>query len=202
MLQIAVSKNITSGLNCCQTIEVTGGEVTIANQWTRVGTFNLHSEHGGRAIYLQDNGQNYIYFLGGYIDGYNWWYINDVLGENMGGCINYDKNALCPDQISTVWDTYAWTGEWSAINDWFPDPELKIRCVSSEPTTTTKRTSTTTKSTTRGPEKESCTWGSFCEGCSVTSSVDGVTYCCATNCNSGGINVSQDADGIDCYCYH
>ena len=28
-----------------------------------------------------------------------------------------------------VWDTYAWCGEWAEIDDWYPDPELKIRCV-------------------------------------------------------------------------
>ena len=34
------------------------------NQWTRLGDYKLTGESDdGRAIYTQDNGQNYIYFL-------------------------------------------------------------------------------------------------------------------------------------------
>ena len=37
--------------------------VFIYFQWTRLGTFHLDGEHGGRAIYRQDNNDNYLYFL-------------------------------------------------------------------------------------------------------------------------------------------
>ena len=47
-----------------------------------------------------------------------------------------------------VWDTYAWTGDWSEINDWYPDPELKVRCVSGENTTPQIKTTPQQKTTT------------------------------------------------------
>merc|ERR1711976_523693 len=123
--------------------------------------------------------------IGAWIPGYNWWYVNDNLGQNMGGLINMDKDAICPDQITVTWEAYAWTGEWEDVNDWVPDPDLKITCVNKDDTTPQQEKTTTSA-------KESCTWGSFCDGCSVTSTVDGVTYCCANNCNSGGININHD----------
>jgi len=201
----AQEKDVT-GVNCCSEIRVEGGQASVDNQWTRLGVYRLTGEEGGRAVYTQDNGQNYIYFLGSWIPGYDWWYINGILGENMGGMLNHDKTVNCPDQITMVWDVYVWTGEWASINDWYPDPELTITCTNGETTAPPFPTTTTTRPpppTTTSGDREVCTWGSWCDGCDVTASSNGETYCCANECNTGGIHIDVGANGnVDCFCYH
>jgi len=189
---------------CCSAIEITSpeGSVTQVNQWNRLGKFYLDGEEGGRPIYKQDNSQNYLYFLGGWIPGYNWWYVNGNLGENMGGLINMDAGAACPDEITVDWKAYAWTGEWEDISDWVADPDLKITCISDAETTTTSTTHAPPPVTTTSSDHESCTWGSWCDDCQITSVVNGVTYCCATDCNSGGISTNTNNGNVECYCYH
>ena len=91
------------------------------------------------------------------------------------------------------------------INDWDEDPYLKVTCGGQPDTTkstTTRRTTTTatTRSPTPGPEP--CTWGQACDGCDVTTSAGGVTFCCATQCDWGEIWVWDENGVTQCACSH
>merc|ERR1712080_194083 len=49
------------------------------------------------------------------------------------------------------------------------------------------------------PDAESCTWGAACDGCNVWSEVNGVRYCCATNCDSGSLDVHSENGEVICW---
>lgn len=86
----------------------------------------------------------------------------------MGGIINMESDAMCPEDIQTPWSFYRWgDGE---VNDWEEDPFLKVTCGGELPRTTTPKTTVKTTSTTErpGPQPEPCTWGSACDGCEVS----------------------------------
>ena len=94
--------------------------------------------------------------------------MNDDPLVNMGGIINMESDAICPEDIQTPWSFYRWgDGE---VNDWEEDPFLKVTCGGELPKTTTSTTTVKTTSTTTkrpGPQPEPCTWGSGCDGCEV-----------------------------------
>lgn len=48
---------------------------------------------------------------------------------------------------------------------------------------------------------ESCVSGLACTDCSVTAGINGVTYCCDNNCDSGWVDVDSTRDPI-CLCGH
>ena len=98
-------------------------------------------------------------------------YVNDEPLVNMGGIINMESDAMCPEDIQTPWSFYRWgDGE---VNDWEEDPFLKVTCGGEIPKTTTSTTTLTEKTTSStterpGPQPEPCTWGSGCAGCEVS----------------------------------
>ena len=49
---------------------------------------------------------------------------------------------------------------------------------------------------------EPCTWGHFCDDCDIWSEADGVKYCCATDCDTGEIEISTSDGEVSCTCYH
>ena len=98
-------------------------------------------------------------------------YVNDEPLVNMGGIINMESDAMCPEDIQTPWSFYRWgDGE---VNDWEEDPFLKVTCGGEIPKTTTSTTTPTEKTTSStterpGPQPEPCTWGSGCAGYEVS----------------------------------
>ena len=49
---------------------------------------------------------------------------------------------------------------------------------------------------------EPCTWGSACNGCDITSQHNGVTYCCAVDCDHGDLEISTNNGEVVCSCHH
>ena len=179
--------------SCCEALTVYSPGLTLEMQWTRLGRYILTgTSQGGKPVYTQDNMENFLY----YMPDLSLWYIGDKLGVNMAGILNFGDET-CPTENTEVWEVYAWK---DGYDDWTPDPELRVTCEGDSPPTNASSSSSITSTET---SREACTWGSFCDGCSIWSSVNDVKYCCANNCNSGGIYVEPDSNGnIDCYCYH
>jgi len=196
-------KNIKTTHNCCPALEIASDGGTNDWQWTRLGVYYLDGESAkGRPQYKKPKDQfaaEYLYFLSEY--GLNVWYVGETAGINLGGMINHDSDTLCPTDLKEPWYYYNWDEE---INDWALDENLVVRCLndppptSAEPATTTKPPPTSTS-----PERESCTWGAWCDDCSVTAVYAGVRYCCTDRCNSGGIEIAINGEGnVECFCYH
>jgi len=194
---------------CCETVSITSSGDTPDYQWTRLGTFYLYDNSGdGRPMYRQEPGQqqNYLYYL----DWLGVWYVNDNPLQNMGGLINWG-DAWCPADLEEHWSFYRWgDGE---IDDWEEDPTLRVSCVGNEPTkptttTTTEKTTvptmqpTTHPTRTPSPDAEPCSWGSACDGCDQWAEMDGVRYCCASQCDWGDVYVWTDDGQVWCECYH
>jgi len=184
---------------CCQALVISTTGDANDYQWTRFGRYTYHdASDDGRPIYRQDNEDNYLYYL----DWLGVWYVNDNPMENMGGLINWD-DSWCPSDIGQDWSFYRWgDGE---INDWEADPAIKITCDNNSnprPTTTTTTSTTTTTTHPTHPDSEPCTWGSYCDGCSVWSEMDGTRYCCSNNCNWGDVFVWSENGQVHCECVH
>jgi len=176
---------------CCDNVLISSTNTEILDyQWTRLGHFTRHGETGGRPAYRQldkTKGQkNYLY----YQSGVGVWYVGEILGANQGGIINWG-DAKCAEELSSSWSYYQW-GEGTA-DDWVEDKGLKVTCEGPGPHPTTEKPS---------PKPEACTFGEFCNGCAVTTMVNGVTYCCASDCDHGEVNVWEVNGRVQCKCFH
>jgi len=196
-----VTTTTESNTGCCQVVTIASSGDTVDYQWNRLGVFSFqYSSPDGRPVYYMSKHDQWLY----YVDWLGVWYVNDTPLENMGGIINW-SDAFCPEDIQEPWSFYRWgDGE---IDDWEEDPYLKVTCggnpdpPKTTTTTTTRRTTTTTKSPQPGPDP--CSWGSACDGCQVTNSHGGVTYCCASGCDWGDVWVWDDENGVtQCTCSH
>ena len=56
--------------------------------------------------------------------------------------------------------------------------------------------------TTPQPHGEPCTWGQFCADCDIWAEAEGVRDCCATDCDTGEIEISTSDGEVSCTCYH
>jgi len=187
---------------CCDQVLISSSGATVDYQWTRLGYYNYYGELDGRPTYKQwnaGNNENYLYYL----EWLGVWYVNENLGENMGGLINWG-DAICPDQIVEPWSFYMW-GDGTS-NDWEVDSTLRVTCDGGPITKTTTKTttkSTTTKTTSRpGPDPDPCTFGSSCDGCDITTEHEGQVYCCAWDCDHGNVWVWEENGEVRCNCYH
>merc|ERR1711915_190250 len=170
--------------SCCKELNLDSMGFTESYQGDRLGSYSLTgSSEGGRPVYRQNSGVNYLYSL----TSLDLWMVGPTLGENYGGILNRN-NGICPDQLPDYWEYWSdWTEEWEsgfsfeATCSGGPGPN---------------------PNTTPSPNYEPCTWGSSCDFCDVWSEANGVRYCCANDCNSGGISVSTENGEVQCYCYH
>jgi len=185
---------------CCTVVTVSSSGDTGDYQWNRLGVFLYqYDAPDGRPVYFKEKDSQWLYFVQyPYV-----WYVNDDPLVNMGGIINMESDAMCPEDIQTPWSFYRWgDGE---VNDWEEDPFLKVTCGGELPKTTTSTTSVKTTSTTTerpGPPPEPCTWGSGCDGCEVTTEAGGEVYCCASQCDSGEVWVWAEDGVTQCNCSH
>ena len=51
-------------------------------------------------------------------------------------------------------------------------------------------------------KEEECATGSACEGCEIHHEMMGVDYCCARDCDTGRMEISNSGGEPDCTCYH
>ena len=185
---------------CCETVKISSTGDAPDYQWTRFGTFRHYANSDdGRPMYRQDPAAaNYLYYL----EWLGVWYVNDNPLENMGGLINWG-DAWCPSDIQEEWSFYRWgDGE---VNDWEADPGLKVTCGENygptKPSTTSTQKSTPSTHT-PNPNTEPCTFGHACDDCSVWAKVDGVRYCCASQCDWGDVFVWTENGQVQCECTH
>eukprot|EP00088_Acartia_fossae_P060709 TRINITY_DN72738_c0_g1_i1.p1 TRINITY_DN72738_c0_g1~~TRINITY_DN72738_c0_g1_i1.p1 ORF type:complete len:117 (-),score=22.09 TRINITY_DN72738_c0_g1_i1:35-385(-) len=110
-------------------------------------------------------------------------------GEDFGGIMNREQGN-CPENLRSdwlYWDNF--------FEEWQSDWQLTAKCDGSPGP----------GPTTEDPDPvnpEPCTWGDVCYSCNIWAEVNGVRYCCANDCNSGGIETSTENGQVNCYCYH
>jgi len=186
-----------AGDDCCYAITIDSDGGTLEYQWTRLGTYLRDgTSDEGKPRYKKTDGTQYIWFIA---EGLDVWYVGENGGGNGGGMINKDGQSACPGNLLLKWEYYNWGDE----NGWALDDTLTVTCDNgyTDPPPTTAP-APTPPHTTSG-NYESCTWGSWCDDCAVYAESGGVRYCCANDCNSGGININVNGNGgVDCTCYH
>merc|ERR1712154_527266 len=147
-----------------------------------IASFNLALEDGANgscceSITLSSGGMGDFYQSAKSV-----WMVGPNVGEDFGGILNRDAGE-CPESLSMEWEYHRdWTDSWEA--DW----TLEASCGNSGPTP--------------DPEAEPCTWGHYCDNCDIWSEANGVRYCCATDCNSGSLDVSTSNGEVVCTCHH
>ena len=105
------------------------------------------------------------------------------VGEDYGGILNR-QGGTCPESLTADWEYYMdWTDSWES--DW----TMSAVCEGGEDST-------------HHPDGEPCTWGHFCDDCDIWSEANGVRYCCATDCDTGHIEISTSNGEVSCTCYH
>ena len=169
--------------SCCQYLTLDSDGFAENYQESRLGQYQLMgTSQAGYPIYKQAAGANFLYFQTDVM----LWIVGLEIGVDYGGILNRELGH-CPDQLGMDWEYYRdWTDTWE--KDWL----LTATCNGNpgpDPTTP-------------GPDHEPCTFGDVCYNCNVWSEVNGVRYCCANNCNSGGIHVDSQNGQVNCYCYH
>merc|ERR1712058_89421 len=174
---------------CCDHVLVNSTNTEILDyQSTRLGHFTRHGQMGGRPTYRQnDKGQNNYLYYQGFLGV---WFVGEILGANERGLKNWG-DAKCAEELMSSWSYYQW-GEGTA-DGWVEDKGLKVTCEGPGPHPTSEKLS---------PEPEACTFGDSCSGCAVTAMVNGVTYCCASDCDHGEVNVWEVNGRVQCKCFH
>jgi len=181
--------DLTLSDGCCDLVLVNSTNTEILDyQRTRLGYFTRHGQMGGRPTYRQlEKGQkNYLYYQG----FMGVWFVGEILGANERGLKNWG-DAECAEELTSSWSYYQW-GEGTA-EGWVEDKGLKVTCEDPAPHLTTEKLS---------PKAEACTFGESCSGCAVTAMVNGVTYCCASDCDHGEVNVWEVNGRVQCKCFH
>ena len=173
--------------SCCKELRLDSIGFTESYQGERLGLYvQTGTSEGGRPIYTQSNGNgNHLYLLPN-----NVWMVGPSVGQDYGGILNREGGA-CPDQLTRDWEYW---NDW--YEEWKTDVSFEAKCSGSP------GPDPTSKPTTMNPNYEACTWGAACDGCSIWHEHNGVRYCCANDCNSGGISVSTENGEVTCYCYH
>jgi len=170
--------------SCCNELTLDSWGFAEDYQGDRLGTYSQSgNSEGGRPVYKQNSGVNYLYFL----TSLDLWMVGPTLGENYGGILNR-QSGICPGQLSETWEFW---NDW--LDGWDTDLGLEAKCAGAPGPG---------PNTTPSGNNEPCTWGSACDSCGVWSEANGVRYCCANDCNSGGISVSTENGNVNCYCYH
>ena len=113
----------------------------------------------------------------------------------MGYAIHWGKTQ-CPENLDNTWEWWNWEAD-----EWTTDPEAKFVCSSPPPIQPTTLPPTKPPQTTYPPFPDTCLSGSNCDGCSLTAGLNGITFCCSNDCNSGWINVDPSTDPL-CQCGH
>eukprot|EP00088_Acartia_fossae_P050769 TRINITY_DN5693_c0_g1_i1.p1 TRINITY_DN5693_c0_g1~~TRINITY_DN5693_c0_g1_i1.p1 ORF type:complete len:208 (+),score=35.96 TRINITY_DN5693_c0_g1_i1:48-626(+) len=171
---------------CCSEIKLESTGFAGSKQGERLGVYGLIGTNNGGNLYRQVNGNNYMYFLPN--DGF--WMVGPDPGVNHGGILNYEKGA-CPEDLTQDW--WYWD---DFFEEWDTDWSMEAKCTGSPGPD---------NSSTKSPDPvdpEPCTWGDVCYSCDIWAEVNGVRYCCANDCNHGGIETSSENGQVMCYCYH
>ena len=174
--------------SCCSEIRLDSMGFTESYQGERLGLYLITgTSEGGRPVYKQSNGNgNFLYFL----TSLNLWMVGPSIGQDYGGILNREAGS-CPDKLNRDWEYW---NDW--LEEWDSDFGFEVICSGSP------GPDPTSKPTTMNPDYEACTWGAACDGCSIWHEHNGVRYCCANGCNSGGISVSTENGEVTCYCYN
>merc|ERR1719402_324355 len=169
---------------CCDSLELETWGMADFYQEARLGAYSRYGiGTDGRPIYKQSTGPNFIFYL----SSEGMWMVGHSVGQNYGGIRN-KEDSTCPQDMVRNWEYWMdWTEEWQE------DSDLEAKCQNGP---------TSGPNPTMPPDAESCTWGAACDGCNVWSEVNGVRYCCATNCDSGSLDVSTENGEVICWCNH
>ena len=109
------------GVSCCQSLTVSSNGLTADQQWTRLGRYELTGSYAEKAVYTQDNQENFLY----YMPDLSLWYIGDKgIGVNRAAILNWGDET-CPTDNTDVWEVYAWQ---NGYDGWIPDPSIKVIC--------------------------------------------------------------------------
>jgi len=183
LLLVVLATGYVSG--CCTELEIKSSGFAGNHQASRMGIYDLkNGQSGGQNLYQQVNGNNYLFYL----PDYGYWMVGPNPGKDYGGILNREQG-VCPESITRDWEYYDdWMEEWD--EDW----SLTVKCTGAPGPD---------KTTTKNPiNPEPCTWGNVCYSCNIWAEVNGVRYCCANDCNSGGIETWTENGAVNCYCYH
>lgn len=178
---------------CCPDFELESGGMADFYQGERLGRYVRVSAAaadddgggGGRAVYRQTAGSNYLYWL----SAQNLWMVGPTVGEDFGGILNRSPG-ICPEDLTSEWEYWS---DWQA--SWESDWSLSASCNGAS-------VGSSTATPTYPPSADVCTWGDACRGCAITHTHNGVTYCCATDCDSGWLNVQTENGQVVCACGH
>jgi len=168
---------------CCSEVKLYSTGFAENYQASRMGTYNNIGQAGGRALFQQSGGNNFLFYL----PEKSIWMVGPDVGKDYGGILNRESGE-CPSQLNRDWEYWS---DWS--ESWESDMMFEAKCAGGpgpDPDTTPS------------PVHEPCTWGDVCYSCNIWSEVNGVRYCCANDCNSGGIWAGSENGQVNCYCYH
>lgn len=135
----------------------------------------IGTSQDGRNVYRQQNGENYMY----YMTNRGYWMIGNEIGRDLGGVLSR-TTSQCPENAN-LWEYW---NDWQ--EEWRQDSNMEVNCDDNNG---------------GGGDDKGCASGPVCDSCSVWASVNGVKYCCASNCDYGYVEVSSENGQVICHCY-
>merc|ERR1719189_1410823 len=96
--------------------------------------------------------------------------IGHEIGKDQGGVLN-KGDSFCPEDSTRKWEYW---NDWQ--EEWTEDSFMEVKCDDDDG---------------NNDDAKECATGSACDDCNIWAEVNGVKYCCATNCDYGHVEVES-----------